>query len=199
MPSNVEEIKETLCDLHQEINTDEYDECFILTISRPNEIVGVDDVQVMQSTLYYGDANEDKGMKHNNIGVIPISLGDINSYRRYTKILLRYMVALDDTRDICPICGQKLYQSGNSYECRNQLCKFELIETKCPECKEKYVFSRYPLSKLAKTKRVDSIGFNMLYEENKLAFKNITEATIDDENDRLIPICPHCGHNTQSE
>ena len=199
LPSNVEQIKETLRDLHQEINTDEYDECFILTISRPNEIVGVDDGQVMQSTLYYGDANEDKGMKHNNIGVIPISLSDINSYRRYTKILLRHMVALDDTRDICPICGQKLYQNGNSYECRNQFCKFELIETKCPECKEKYVFSRYPLSKLAKTKRVDSIGFNMLYEENKLAFKNITDAIINSDENRLIPICPHCGHNTQNE
>lgn len=100
---------------------------------------------------------------------------------------------------VCPICGQELYQNGNSFECRNQFCQFELIETKCPECKKEYVFSRYPLSKLAETKRVDSIGFNMLYEENKLAFKNITEAIIDSENDRLVPICPHCGHNTQNE
>ncbi|WP_312072188.1 hypothetical protein [Anaerotignum propionicum] len=199
MPGNVEQIKETLRAVNKEINADEYDECFILTISRPNEIVGVDDAQVMQSMLYYGDANEDKGMSHDNIGVIPISLSDINSYRRYTKILLRHMVALDDARDVCPICGQELYQNGNSFECRNQFCQFELIETKCPECKKEYVFSRYPLSKLAETKRVDSIGFNMLYEENKLAFKNITEAIIDSENDRLVPICPHCGHNTQNE
>ncbi len=109
------------------------------------------------------------------------------------------MVALDDARDICPICGQKLYQNGNAYECRNTYCQFELIETKCPKCKEKYVFSRYPLSKLAVTKRVDSIGFKMLYEENRLAFKNITEAVIDEKAEKLIPICPHCGHNTQNE
>jgi hypothetical protein len=199
MPGNVEQIKETIKAIRKEIKINEYDECFILTISRPNEITGVDDATVMQSLLFYGDANEDKGMSQDKIGIIPISLSDINSYRRYTKIILRHMVALDDSRNVCPICGQKLYQSGNSYECRNQYCQFELIDTKCPECKKKYYFSRYPLSKLAETKRVESIGFNMLYEENKLAFKNITDTIIDQEDDKLIPICPHCGHNTKSE
>ncbi|MDE6913769.1 MAG: hypothetical protein K2P35_08755 [Lachnospiraceae bacterium] len=199
MPGNVEQIKETIKAIRKEIKINEYDECFILTISRPNEITGVDDATVMQSLLFYGDANEDKGMSQDKIGIIPISLSDINSYRRYTKIILRHMVALDDSRNVCPICGQKLYQSGNSYECRNQYCQFELIDTKCPECKKKYYFSRYPLSKLTETKRVESIGFNMLYEENKLAFKNITDTIIDQEDDKLIPICPHCGHNTKSE
>lgn len=199
LPDNVEQIKETLKIVQSEILMDCYDECFILTISRPNEVTGVDDASVLQQLLNYGDANEDKGLKQSKIGVIPISLSDINSYRRYTKIFLRHMVALDDTRDICPICGQKLYQNGNAYECRNTYCQFELIETKCPKCKEKYVFSRYPLSKLAVTKRVDSIGFKMLYEENRLAFKNITEAVIDEKAEKLIPICPHCGHNTQNE
>lgn len=199
LPDNVEQIKETLKIVQSEIPMDCYDECFILTISRPNDVTGVDDASVLQQLLNYGDANEDKGLKQSKIGVIPISLSDINSYRRYTKIFLRHMVALDDTRDICPICGQKLYQNGNAYECRNTYCQFELIETKCPKCKEKYVFSRYPLSKLAVTKRVDSIGFKMLHEENRLAFKNITEAVIDEKAEKLIPICPHCGHNTQNE
>lgn len=199
LPENVEQIKETLNIVQSNIPTENYDECYILTISRPNEIIGVDDASVLQKLLSYGDANEDKGLEKCKIGVIPISLSDINSYRRYTKILLRHMVALDDTRDICPICGQKLYHNGNAYECRNTYCQFELIETKCPKCKEKYTFSRYPLSKLAVTKRVDSIGFNMLYEENRLAFKNITEAVIDQKSEKLIPICPHCGHNTQNE
>ena len=199
LPSNVEQIKETLKIIQSDIQTECYDECFVLTISRPNEISGVDDASVSQQLLNYGDANEDKGLVKSKIGVIPISLSDINSYRRYTKILLRHMVAIDDTRAICPICGQKLYQNGNAYECKNTYCQFELIETKCPKCKEKYVFSRYPLSKLAVTKRVDSIGFNMLYEENRLAFKNITEAVIDKKSEKLIPICPHCGHNTQNE
>jgi len=199
LPSNVEQIKETLKIVQSETKVECYDECFILTISRPNEVTGVDDTSVLQKLLNYGDANEEKGLKKSKIGVIPISLSDINSYRRYTKIFLRHMVALDDTRDICPICGQRLYQNGNAYECRNTCCQFELIETKCPKCKEKYIFSRYPLSKLAVTKRVDSIGFNMLYEENRLAFKNITEAVIDKKSEKLIPICPHCGHNTQNE
>jgi hypothetical protein len=198
MPGNAEQIKETLQEIRKEINIDDYDECFILTISRPNEITGVDDANVMQSMLCYGDANEDKGMSHDKFGVIPIGLSDINSYRRYTKIFLKHMVALDVERNICPICGQKLYKRGNSYECRNKDCKFELIETKCPVCMEMYLFSRYPLPKLAETKRVDAIGFNMLYEENERAFKNITEVIIDRKNDKIIPICPRCGCNTQN-
>ena len=199
LPGNVEQIKEILNIVQSNIPTENYDECYILTISRPNEVTGVDDASVLQRLLTYGDANEDKGLEKSKIGVIPISLSDINSYRRYTKILLRNMVILDDTRDICPICGQKLYRNENEYVCRNTYCQFEVIETKCPKCKEKYIFSRYPLSKLAVTKRVDSIGFNMLYEENRLAFKNITEAVIDQKSEKLIPICPHCGHNTQNE
>ncbi|SHK77779.1 hypothetical protein SAMN02745136_03322 [Anaerocolumna jejuensis DSM 15929] len=199
MPDNVEKIKETLEKVKNSFDSDGYDECYVLTISRPNEINGVDDAQVMQRMLFYGDSNEDKGMKKGKIGIVPISLSDINSYRRYTKIFLRHMVTIDDEKKICPICGQKLYQNSNSFECRNQSCSFELIETKCPKCKEKYIFSRYPLSKLAQTKRVEHIGFNMLYEENRLAFKNITDAVIDKENDKLVPICPHCGHNTQKE
>ena len=199
LPNNVEQINKTLKMIQSKIPMNCYDESFILTISRPNEIAGVDDAYVLQQLLNYGDANEDKGLKQSKIGVIPISLSDINSYRRYTKIFLRHMVALDDARDICPICGQKLYQNGNIYECRNKYCKFELIETKCPKCKEKYVFSRYPLSKLAITKRADSIGFKILYEENRLAFKNITDAIIDDKSERLIPICPCCGYNTKNE
>lgn len=194
MPDNVEQIKETIQAIRKEIKTEEYDECFILTISRPNEIAGVDE-KVMQSMLYYGDANNTKGMSRDNIGMIPVSLSDINSYRRYTKIFLRHMVALDWKKNICPVCGQKFYRNDNLYVCRNASCRFELIESRCPVCKKTYVFSRYPLSKLSVTKQVDSIGFHMLYEENRLSFKNITDAVIDEEDEKLIPVCPYCGHH----
>ena len=114
LPNNVEQIRETLKIVQSEIQAECYDECFILTISRPNEVAGVDDASVLQKLLNYGDANEGKGLKKSKIGVIPISISDINSYRRYTKIFLRQMVAIDDTRDICPICGQGLHKNGNT-------------------------------------------------------------------------------------
>ena len=90
-------------------------------------------------------------------------------------------------------------ENSHEYICTDPAEHAEVILYGCPKCKKMYTFSRYPLSKLAVTKRVDSIGFNMLYEENRLAFKNITEAVIDKKSEKLIPICPHCGHNTLSE
>lgn len=193
LPDNVEQIGETLDAIKQSFDMRGYDECYILTISRPNELNSVNDYGVIQNLLFYGNANETKGNVKNSIGVIPVGLSDINSYRRYTKILLKHMVDIDHEREACPLCGQKLYRKGNAYECRNNDCQLELLETKCPRCKEKYFFSRYPLSKLVQTRKVDSVGFNMLYDENKLGFKNITDAVL--EGEKLIPICPHCGYN----
>ena len=90
LPGNVEKIKETLKIVQSEIQLECYDECFVLTISRPNEVTGVDDASVLQQLLNYGDANEDKGLEKSKIGVIPISLSDINSYRpvSYTHLTL---------------------------------------------------------------------------------------------------------------
>lgn len=196
LPEHVEQLPQTLAMVKNTIPAKEYDDCYILTISRPNEINGVEDVKVMNNTLFYGFANEDKHLEQDSIGVVPISISDINSYRRYTKILLHHMIAVDEEKNICPICGQPLYQDKNRHYCRNTSCIFELIETRCPKCRKEYLFSRYPLSKLAPAK-LDSLGFKLLYEENRFSFKNITDSIV--ENEKIRPICPHCGHNSADE
>jgi hypothetical protein len=60
--------------------------------------------------LTYGKADESTGQKRSRFGIIPIGLNDINSYRRYTKILLDHMISLDQERCNCPICGDKFFQ-----------------------------------------------------------------------------------------
>lgn len=189
---NVEEIKITLNKLKSKIPQQGYDESYIITISRPNELSAVEDSSVLNSMLNYGAANKEKLLEATKIGVIPISMSDINSYRRFTKILLKQMVSLDSERKICPICGEGMWKnrsSNNISECRN--CGFTIIDTQCPECKEKYAFTRYSIPKLNQI-NADHPGFKVLMNENKLAYKNITEAYI--EENQVNPVCPSCGH-----
>ena len=193
LPENIEQVKETLKKLKKLVSTIEFDECYILTISRPNELSGIEDIEVLNSTLYYGEANEDKGLEKSNIGVLPISMSDINSYRRYTKILLKNMVEIDTERKTCPICGDEFWKNNN--ECTCKKCGYKLIETQCHRCKNVYTFSRYKLSKLSPSK-LNTVGFKILFDENRLSYKNITEAIIIE--DIISPICPYCGYNSKS-
>lgn len=194
IPDSMEGIRQLRSLLKQKIQ-ESYDDVYVLTLSRPNDLENVNDVQSLNYLDSYGIANKEKGLDNDHFGMIPMSLADINSYRRYTKILLREMVDLDSTRDICPICGEALFQdSSNRWICRN--CGFEIIDTQCPECKRKYSFTRYYLPKVASTKS-DLPGFKVLYEENKRGYKNITECKIDRSDDSeqvtIKPICPYCG------
>ncbi|WP_141401019.1 hypothetical protein [Lacrimispora amygdalina] len=79
--------------------------------------------------------------------------------------------------------------SNNISECRS--CGFTIIDTQCPECKEKYAFTRYSILKINAI-NADYPGFKVLMNENKLAYKNITEACI--EENQINPVCPSCGH-----
>lgn len=194
IPDSMEGIRQLRSLLKDKIQ-DGYDEVYILTLSRPNDLENVNDVQSLNYLDSYGIANNKKGLEDDHFGMIPMSLADINSYRRYTKILLRQMVNLDSAREICPICGEKLYtNSSNQWTCRN--CGFEIIDTKCPECGKEYSFTRYYIPKVASAKS-DLPGFKILYEENRRGYKNITECVLDQNEDgkqiTIKPICPYCG------
>ena len=108
LPDNVEEIRQLIEMLKARVNADEYDNVFILTASRPNELNHVDDLSILNKLISYGTADYANGLKQEKYGIIPIGIGDINSYRRYTKIILRNMVEVDHDRDCCPICGDNL-------------------------------------------------------------------------------------------
>lgn len=196
LPDNVEEIRQLMRMLKDMVDTDGYDKVFLLTASRPNELSHVDDLTVLNKLISYGVADWANGLKEEKYGIIPIGIGDINSYRRYTKIILRNMVEVDHDREYCPICGDNLTKGrggeSNIATCNNRDCGFTLIDTVCSneDCKTRYTFSRYRLPKTTNVD-MDNQGFKVIAKENRLGFKNLTVAQI--EGDQINPVCPCCG------
>lgn len=193
LPDNLEDVNQTLNQIKSKIDTSGYDMTYILTATRPNEFANIEDAKTLRSLLHYGKANEKLGLSQSNIGVIPIGLNDINSYRRYTKILLDMMISLDHAREVCPICGDQLNigrgEQSNIASCHS--CGFQIINTKCSECGNEFAFTRYVLPKSTTENDSENPGFKVIAKEHQFGFKNITDAFI--EEGQIHPICPCCG------
>ena len=191
LPDDKEEAEQTVLKVLEKVPVGNYNKCFLLTISRPNEYSNIKDTAALHGMLNYGWADSLNGITEHSFGVIPVGTGDINSYRRLTKILLEQMIALDQERKICPICGQPLYQGQGSNIKSCGACGFQIIDTKCSSCGKEYTFTRYDPPKVTSSES-DLPGFQVISEENLLGFKNITNMRIHGE--QLDPVCPYCGH-----
>lgn len=191
-PNNIEEVSQLLRILQDNLSDEKFDMIYILTASRPNELSNIENPSVLNRLLSYGKANAEFGLENTKIGIVPIGLGDINSYRRYTKILLDHMIALDHEREYCPICGERLNRGkgdqNNIFRCH--ICGFEIVETQCSSCSKKYSYTRYALPKTTVV-NIDNPGFKIMARENEFGFKNITDAYIEDGT--IHPVCPYCG------
>lgn len=193
LPDNLEDVNQTLSQIKNNVDISDYDMTYILISTRPNEFSNIEDAKTLRSLLHYGKANAKFGLTQSKIGVIPIGLNDINSYRRYTKILLDMMISLDHKREVCPICGDPLNVGhgvqNNIASCHN--CGFQIINTKCSECGYEYAFTRYLLPKSTTATDSENPGFKVIANEHQFGFKNITDAFI--EEGQIHPICPCCG------
>lgn len=170
-----------------EIKTDvRYDAQYVLTLTRPNDLGQYCSADLISVLTSYGDTN--KYLKKRNVpmGFVPISINDVNSFRRLQKIFLKHLVLLGD-HDICPICQSKLYENSSCYE-----CQYQIIETVCKDCRRKYLYTNYDLPKTI-PKTFDEPGYNVLYNEIALDFLNITNASRS-VNKKYKPICPYCGN-----
>lgn len=182
---DMENLKSKVGELKQHLPTDN-EERYVLTLCRPNDFSNVENAEVLQELDSYCNGNVDS--KEDTMGIVPISINDINSFRRFTKILLKNMILVDTEHKNCPICGKKMRLDGGVYQCYD--CKLKIIETKCPKCRKKYLYTDYELPKTLDIKS-DSVGMNILLKENERGFKNITELAV--ENAKIAkPICPYC-------
>ncbi len=187
IPDDYDAAKETIRHLTSDLPP-EYDEYYVLNIMRPNELKKINDEALLRKMVSYSlrnDESEDKTM-----GIIPISLNDVNSFRRISKIFIKAMILLGKEQKICPQCGSKMIGDlKNGYNCSNKECGLIIKKTQCPNCRKRYWYTEYKFPKTFDFE-TDSPGMRILLEENDLGFKNITNM-----NKEKHPICPYCNNN----
>jgi len=122
--------------------------------------------------------------------ILPLTLFDINSFRRIQNVILRQILSFDTQR--CPMCGGDLRSLSNQHVCDN--CN-QLIVTKtiCPEadCRNEYTYLSYDTSEatVQKMKNVDRDNF---YQVDSLyQYKDVVPMTIEDG--KILSLCPNCN------
>ena len=183
--------KETLKQL-RDLIPHGYKECYFLNIMRPNELTEIQDEALLNSLVSYSLRNQESDAEK-SYGIIPITLNDINSFRRIAKIFLKNMILLKEKQNFCPICGSDLKgDKDNGYKCVTPDCKFEIYNSKCPYCKKRFWYTNYIHPTTFKFD-TESKGMKILLTENELGFKNITpmEKYLEYEG-KYKPKCPYC-------
>ena len=124
------------------------------------------------------------------VSMLPLTMFDINSFRRIQNVLYREIVKLG--KEHCPNCGQELRKRNNQYVCDN--CnQLTVTRTICanPECKKKYLYMGYGIDSLT-MQRMQRVQKDSFFEWDSLfQYKDIVHMSV--ETGRLHAFCPHCG------
>ena len=129
--------------------------------------------------------------------ILPITMFDINSFRRIQKILYTHILLKFNTRK-CLICGGELRKKEeNQYICDD--CQLILIKTKCSQCKKEYYsqhfdYSADNISKMALVEQDNFFQWDSLWQ-----YKNIVSMKVDCKIDKktIRPICPDCHYSKE--
>ena len=121
--------------------------------------------------------------------ILPLTMFDINSFRRLQNVLLRMILSFGMER--CPSCGNVGREHYNRYVCDN-CYHLALTKTICPnpECKHTYYYLSYDASDntILKMQCVDQDNF---YQFDSLyQYKDVVPMSI--ECGKLRTICPNC-------
>lgn len=125
-------------------------------------------------------------------GILPISINDINSFKRIQRLLLDAMIKVSANHDVCPFCGGTFELNGKKLYCKK--CKTELGSCVCANCEKVFYYTtvNYPALKEKIVSPDDYTADNYWkYCQDKdaqLNYRNITDLTSDG-----LPVCPHCN------
>jgi hypothetical protein len=127
-----------------------------------------------------------------NFAILPLSLFDINSYRRLQKIIIRHIIEFDT--DKCPYCGFVIKKMENGHKCVN--CDLIITNTICPneKCRHNYKYFWYS-TKEEKIKEMYKVSDDDFFNKDSLfQYKDIVDMEVKKVNGefKLIPICPKC-------
>jgi len=123
------------------------------------------------------------------ISLLPLTMFDINSFRRLQNILYQRILRLE--KDSCPNCGGIMRKHGNQSVCDN--CnQLILTRTICPnpDCRYEYVYMGYDVP-AATLKKMQSVDRDSFFEWDSLyQYKNAVNMSVD--TGKIRTICPCC-------
>lgn len=124
-----------------------------------------------------------------NVSFLPLTMFDINSFRRIQNLLYRMILNLD--KETCPSCGNNMRSSYNQRICDN--CnQLMLTKTVCPnpDCGHEYFYMGYDVPEITITKMESVSPENFFQWDSLFQYKNIVNMTV--KEGKIRTICPHC-------
>lgn len=123
------------------------------------------------------------------VSLLPLTMFDINSFRRLQNILYGLIIELDKGR--CPNCGGVMRQHDNQSIC-DSCSQLTLTRTICPnpKCRHKYLYMGYDVSALTLQKMKDAEKGNFFQWDSMYQYKNIVNMTT--TSGKVRAICPRC-------
>lgn len=129
-------------------------------------------------------------MENEKIIVMPMTLFDINSFRRIQNVLYRCILMLE--KGTCLNCGGNTRYDNNQHICSN--CNnLILTRTRCPdpECRKEYHYLSYDVSEDIIRRMKDITRDNFFQWDSMYQYRNIVNMRVDSEKIRTV--CPCCG------
>ena len=138
---------------------------------------------------YDDNALKSYSIKYDNLyyAILPISISEINAFRRIQKVILELMILSNEQNDICAFCGEKMHmESDGHYVCKK--CRTVIKEIYCEHCDTNFKASYFDVKKKRKSGIETLDGLSDFYkQERQYYFRNIVTIT---KNGYL---CPYCG------
>lgn len=125
-----------------------------------------------------------------NIMFLPLTMFDINSFRRLQNVLYRHILLLE--KNNCLSCGRPLRYLGDNQSVCDYCSGLMITKTQCanPHCKCNYHYLSYDISadtvlKMQAVKEDNFFHWDSLYQ-----YKDIVPMRFD--GGRVRPVCPRC-------
>ena len=163
------------------------DACYLITPFSPinyDNSQELNEKSIKELLHYVRQANSSGNERE--IGFLPVSISDVNSYRRLAKCILLSMLAVSERcMDICPICGKALTENNGRLVCYS--CNYIVMKPKCSHCGKLYTKCISTKAKVISIEK-ESLAYKMMYTEIEMNFNNTVDISITSNRD----ICPFC-------
>lgn len=121
---------------------------------------------------------------------LPLSLYDINSFRRLQNVFLRAITLLG--KNTCPCCGGRMREYDENQLVCDACNQLILTRTTCsnPDCRHEFRYISYdtPADTVKKMAAIDKENFYQY--DSVFQYKDIVHMVV--ENGKIRAVCPHC-------